>query len=651
MRWVNGYPEKIGGWEQANFYRDETVNGVVRSIYSMEILGRPHLLIGTNTRLYDVNGGQLVNITPIQPDSVAAANSLSTSYDTLANNPFTMTNGSNLVVINDVDAPLYKIGDTITISGVGGAVRGIPAAQLNASHVIRSMTPTSYSIRVATSATSSGTGGGASVIRSSGLLVLNSTAHGLNEGDRVEISGAADTGGILAAEINNQFVIRNVSANEFSFMTAGTATSAVTASGGASTEYFPQLEAGSIDEVALQGYGAGLYGVGLYGTALPSNSGKVYPRIWFMDRYGDSLIATPGDGSMVYSWNGAVAEAPVPVANAPEDVNYAFVSDNILVTFGANGVENRIAASDQNNITNWTSSSLNQVFRDDIEGAGRLLTHVPIKGSNLIFTDSQTYTFRKISLEAGVWEIKLIDPNVGIIAPMARVSVRGIAYWMGENNFYMYRGGNVEIIPSNDPAVAQSTCLRYVFDNINNSQKYKTFAWYNPDFDEMWIHYPSASSNECDRIVRVNLTTFVWTIDVMDRTAAEYPSIGASYPRLSNLAGSIFYHEIGNDENGSPMSWELRTSVFTLGKKTGVLQSFVPDSNQTGSINVTVRSKLWPRSTAYTFNKTYTVSESTQEIQCKIDGRYWEYLLSGSEIDQTFKMGVWQEEVQEGSDK
>lgn len=649
-RFVDGYLQKIGGWIKVLFFRGEEVSGVPRSMFSIELFQRPNLVIGTNTRLYNVNGGQLFNITPLDTTSLPAPSSLSTQYGLLANNPFTMVNGSNRIVVADADVSRLRLGDSVTLSGAAGAVRGIPQAQLNAQHVIREIIVGGYAIRVASNATSSGTGGGATINRASGLLRAT-VANTLTDGDRVRISGATDTGGILAADINDEHITRNVTAAYFDFMTDGTATSSVTTAGGASTVYFPQLPAGTIDELALQGYGAGLYGVGLYGTALSSNSGRIYPRVWYFDRYGEDLIATPGNGEGVYRWNGQSITAPSLVANAPTDVNYAFVSDNTLVTFGSDGIENRIAASDQGNITQWVSSSTNQVFRDDIEGAGRLLSHVPVRGNNLIFTETQTYTFRKISLEAGVWEIKLVDPNIGIISSQARASVRGFGYFMSKDNFYMYRGANLEIIPSNNPSIPHCTALKYIFSNLNTSQKSKIFARYDPKFDELTWHYPSASSMEPDRTVTVNLTTFVWSIDKIERTAAEYPSLGTAYPRLADFSGNVYLHEVGNDDNGVALPFMAKTCLFTGTEKTSTLSSFVPDSIQSGDVTVDLVSRLWPQSTKLMYNKTFTVSPESEEIQDAINGRYWDYTVSGNVIDQEFRMGVWQEQLMESSSK
>jgi hypothetical protein len=410
------------------------------------------------------------------------------------------------------------------------------------------------------------------------------------------------------------------------------------------------LDPGNISQFSTQGYGAGFYGVGLYGTNKTSSRQFSYPRIWFMDRYGDSLITTPGNDELPYYWEGDTTNPAIPVENAPT-CNYLFVSNNALILLGAEGVPNRIVGSDQNDITNYTSSSTNQVFRDDIEGAGRLISHVSVRNTNLIYSENKTLSFRKISKEAGVWEILVVDPNVGIIAPMARCAAKGIAFWMSQNNFCMWRGNGVEIIPSNNRDVPHSTCLRYVFDDLNYSQKSKIFGWYNQLYDEVQFHYPSSSSQEPDRIVRVSLTDFSWWIDEKDRTAAESTSIGMKYPRMADYEGNLYYEEIGYNDNAVAQEFRLQSPLISAGKKTASLQSIIPDSIQTGDVQLQVRAKQFPKSQAFTYDKTYVVSDNAEQIEMNLNGRYWDYTISGNELGQEFHMGVWQEEIQESSER
>lgn len=641
---TTGRVRKLGGWQLQSFDYDNTISGTMRSIYSATINQRVYTVIGTNNHLYSIIGSELTNITPLDTISIPIANSLATHYATLANNPITTVNGSNSITITDTESGLFQVGDIYTISGAT-TTNGVPDTELNAMHIVRAVGVNLITVIVSTSATSSGSGGGASVVRKSGLITVTATANGLSNGDRVAINGATSSGGILDTEINLEFIIRNVQTNSFDIMTGGTATSSVTGAGGAATEYFPPIPAGELDQGNGQGYGAGKYGVGLYGTALTSNAGETYPRIWFDDRFGDNIVATAGNQTGIYTWDGDIDVAPVLINNAPETVNYAFVQNNILVTFGYQ-VENKIFASDQGDYTQWVASSNNQVFEDIIEGAGRFISHVPVDGYSLIFTDTQTYTFKYIGLLSGIWQILQLDPTIGLLAPMARVSINGYAYWMGQDNFYMFRGGKIETIPSN--IGAQSTILRYVFDDLNYSQRYKIFAWYNEKFDEIWWHYPSESSNECDRVARFNRKLMCWAPDLLDRTAGEYPTQNLSNPRLGNI-GDLYTHESGTDDDDLAMPFYITTQKFSSGTNANLTAQIIPDSIMSGTVQLSVNNYIYPQSTTATYSNDYSITQTTERVPIQVNGRYQQYTIAGEELGQTFLMGQWLIDAQKSS--
>lgn len=641
IRFVGGRPQKIGGWDAV----EGAVEGAVRSIWSGWMLGYLLYMIGSHKRLYLMIQGNLTNVTPFDDTPVAIADSLETLYGTLANNPFVTQDGSALVSVLDSEGGRLVAGDTVVVSGVSGTVNGIPDTDLNGTFVIIESFPGGYAIMVSTPANADGAGGGNTVVRAAGLVRVHDAAHGLAEGDRVRIEGAATFSGILDTEINQEFIIRNAEANTFDVMTGGSASAFDDDGGEGATVYYPPLPPGGENEVYAEGYGAGLYGAGLYGVSRESFSSRTLASIWFMDRYGDSVILTRGNGTGVYSFTGTISQSPQLVPGAPTAVNYAFVSDNTLVTLGADGVENRIKASDQGDITEWTGSQTNQVFVDDIEGAGRLLSHANTGRENLIFSENRTYGFRKIQRAAGVWEITLKDPGVGIIAPMARCVVNGVAYWMGQNNFYLWAGGKVEVIPSNDPERRESTIRDYVFGNLTNNQKSKIFCWHNPLFGEIWWHYPSETANEPDRVARLNLSDFSWVMDTMERLAAEAPTVMGAYPMLSSK-NRLLWHETGNDANGQPMAFTLQSCDLTGEKDMNTLAALIPDSDQSGVLAVRVRTRQYPQAQTLQYDRTFNLPPGIKRVPFSLSGRVWNYTISGNDLGQAWRMGQWFEEVQ-----
>lgn len=651
IRFRNDTPEKKGGWYTNSFDNGNTVVGVPRSIYSQQINGKSYTMIGTHKRLYALIGSRLTNITPIdKSSSVIVGDTSTTYYDSLGINPITTENGSRTIYINNYAALYLKVGDEIDLTGLT-TTNGIPDTELNATHIIRSIIDdTNFTISVSTPATSSGIGGGSSGTIASGLVTLKIADHKLSDGDRVELKDFTAFGGITTGELNKEHIIRNVTDLSFSVMTGDIATS-YAVGGGVSAKYFQQISQGLINVESGQGYGMGLYGVGLYGVSKTSSSGLNYPRIWCFDRYGDYILCSPCNGGKLYEWNGDTTVAPVQVANSPDEINWFFVSDNIIVTLGAGGIENRIKTSDQSDRTNWTATAQNQVYDDAIEGAGRFITQMNVRGVNLIFTEKQVYTMEYIGFDtsgtSNVWKIRLLGVDCGICGPLARVEANGIGYWMGQNNNYFYRGGNCEIMPANTQA--RATNQRFVFSRLSTGQRYKTFATHNEAFEEISFHYPS-NSGEVDWVSTHNITEKTWTNDNLERTAAEGPYTLKIYPKMAGYNGAIYSHEYGYDADGDSIPFSIRTNLKNAGKKEARLVAFIPDCVQSGNMTVTLRGFQWPQSDTPIQTQTFTVTPSTGRVEVTMNARYWDYEISGDVVGQSWSMGTWQEEIQQSGD-
>ena len=154
VRFVDGFPEKIGGWQSVTLNNSDPVNGCARSIFSYSLTGNGRYIIGTHLNLYYLIGSQLTNITPSVTATTAIANSLDSNFATLANNPVATVSGSNVVTITDT-ATKVRAADTLTLSG-SSAVNGVPAGEINTTHFIRTQSTNSYTFNVSTNATSTG---------------------------------------------------------------------------------------------------------------------------------------------------------------------------------------------------------------------------------------------------------------------------------------------------------------------------------------------------------------------------------------------------------------------------------------------------------------------------------------------------------------
>jgi hypothetical protein len=636
VRFVDGVPEKIGGWTELNLTGSFDIQGAVRNVYSYVFSGTTYYLVGTHTNLYRIVGQTLFNATPVKTTTDDYTNVLSTNYATLGSNPLSVTSGSPIVTVTDA-GHRFRDGDVLNISGATDT-GGILAASLNGAKSISNCTTNTYQYNASANATSTATGGGASVVRASRLVSV-AHANGFREGDNIVVQDVQNTlGGILPTQIEGIRVVRNVTGTTYDIVSDGFATSSVSSSGG-DYKIFPEIDDGQQNSTSGSGYGMGLYGVGLYGVSKESST-PTPPSIWSFDRFGSLVITTRGNQTGLYSWNNTTGTLPALVTNAPTAINYAFVTDNICVTFGASAQPNRVKWSDQGNLTTWTATAQNQAGEDDIEGAGEFISHASVRGANLLFTRQQVYSFRYIG-KPFVFETKIVDPSRGLIARNARVVVNGVAYWMGLDNFYQYRGGNVEVTPSN--SYGESTMKEYVYDNIDQNNALKSFAWYNSQFNEIWWHYPSLGAQECDRVVRLNVIDRTWTPDTMNRNAGEYPSVLGAFPYLADNSGNILQHENGTDDNGSPLAFSLTTPFFsTESKQTAILGGVYQDNDiSTGNINLTINTKRYPNQTAD--SSTYPITTGNANLIYRKSARYWQYTISGATLGQSWRSGSWME--------
>ena len=149
VRFVEGRPEIIGGWESLT---DSLLTGVCRNIFQWtDRLAAPSLNIafGTHSRLQVWVGGSLFNITP----------TLALPEQTLGNNPIATTNTLTTVVVTQAGHP-HLVGDSVTISGA----TAVATVTINGTWTVTAVTTNTWSFTAGSSANATTTGGGAAVL-------------------------------------------------------------------------------------------------------------------------------------------------------------------------------------------------------------------------------------------------------------------------------------------------------------------------------------------------------------------------------------------------------------------------------------------------------------------------------------------------------
>jgi hypothetical protein len=151
VRFRQGTPEKIGGWERISA---STFLGVCRSLWNWVTSASLNLMgVGTNLKFYIESGGVYSDITPIR-ETVTLTN------------PFAATLGSSVITVTHA-AHGCATDDFVTFSGAVGLGGNVTAAVLNQEYQIVVINSNTYTITVAATAiaadVSGSPGGGAAV--------------------------------------------------------------------------------------------------------------------------------------------------------------------------------------------------------------------------------------------------------------------------------------------------------------------------------------------------------------------------------------------------------------------------------------------------------------------------------------------------------
>ena len=163
VRFRQGFPEKIGGWERLSA---NTFQGVCRSLLAWITLGGNNYLgVGTNLKFYIELGGVYYDITPVRATTTNATT-------------FAATNGSATITVTDNSHGAFA-DDFVTFSGAATLGGNITAAVLNADYQIVAV-PTANTYTITATATASGSdsgNGGGSVV----------SAYQIHSGDAVSV--------------------------------------------------------------------------------------------------------------------------------------------------------------------------------------------------------------------------------------------------------------------------------------------------------------------------------------------------------------------------------------------------------------------------------------------------------------------------------
>ena len=580
VRIRKGLFEKLYGW--AKLTANEYV-GTCRALFTgASNTGSTYIAVGTSSKYYTARAGVYADITPIR------------DTETLGTDPVNTVDGSTTVTIDDV-AHGAVMGAYVTLSGVPGAVNGIPAAELNAEHPIATVVNADeYTITVTTAATSTAAGGGASVV----------AAYQINPGLDTAVAnsgwGASPWGGAyfgVATDIG-----------------WGDAASIVT--------LIAQL------------------------------------RLWSQDSFGEDLVINPRGGGVYYhdlsAGGRAVDLAGVSGAlDVPTVCNQVLVSevDRHIFAYGCNEeggtTINRMLVrwSSQTSLSrptgykDWQTRTDNTAGGQQLDHGSEIVRAIRARQETLVFTNKALYSQVFVGPPT-TFKFTLLAESIALLAPNAVASTPVGVVWMSPQNFYIY-DGSVRVLPS--------TLRGHVFKDLNRTQAYKALIGHNRAFNEVWFLYPSAASDENDRYVIWNYIENGWVNGEIERTAWLDANPETTYPTAAK-APYLYNHEVGNDDDSGPMTAYVETGDMGLqgGDQFTLLTRILADMEFSGAVQsaeIKVIARDAPGATARETDP-FTVTDTAQDVSPRIRGRQLALRVSSDGLDTHWKVGTPRVDIQ-----
>ena len=377
VRFKNGRPQKIGGWEKLI---NETYLGTARALKNwISLSGSKYLGIGTNLKYYILEGTEFNDITPIRK----------TSNNTVT---FSATDGSSMITVTDSTHGAVN-NDFVTFSGAVSLGGNINSSVLNQEYQIQTVPDANtYTI---------------SAKNTSGAAVTANSSDTSNGGSSVDGSYQVNVG-----------LDVYVSATGWGVDTWGAGT------WGSAT---PLLNVNQLRLWSHDNYGEDLIinarAGGIYRWV--ENDGTATRAFELATTSGANLVPTVGLQILTSEKDRhLIVLGADPISGNSRTGNI----DPMLIAF-----------SDQEDPLQFEPLSINTAGSLRLSSGSQIIGGVKARQEILVWTDTALYSMQFIG-PPFTFGINLINESTGLIGPNAAITAPTGVFWMSYDNFYVYTG-------------------------------------------------------------------------------------------------------------------------------------------------------------------------------------------------------------------
>ena len=589
VRFKNGYPEKLGGWQKDVIYglnpsgnlttTEITIEGIARRMvyWRASSDGEDRLAIGTHNHLFIYQNGALYDITPLRKTSAGLSNPIATA------------NGSAIVTITD-NSHGAKTGDWVVLSGAA-ATGGVLADTLNDyyGYQLTIINANSYSIVVPSAATSTVSAGGGTVAIK--YLI------GIDAGLGIQSSAPALGWGV----------------------------------GGWGLEAWGTARSTTSSDVSLDNssWNLSLWGEDLIATIRGS---ALY--------YWNTSGGPTNRAVLVSSISGAESVPTVARVTTVSFPDRHFIAGGCQEYGGSGNVDNMLVRwSSQEQFEKFAPTATNTAGDQRLEVGTKIVAMIAAREETIISTDEAVYGMTFVGGDF-VFSFRLLATDSGAAGLNTMISVDGDVYWLGKRNFFKYDGIVKEL-----PCPVQY----YVFDRMQKNFIEKTTVGHNKAFKEVtWFYVsndnPAGTINpEPDSFATFNYAEQAWTIGTLDRTVWS-DSFGArKVPFAIDPDGYLYEHETGTSADGAAMNSYIEGSpreISENGETLYMVDQVIPDVTMTTSTSLSLymNTRKFPNSTE-TVKGPFTITSSTEKVSTRAKGRQISMKFQSTGLDDEWTLG------------
>ena len=680
VRFRAGRPQNMRGYETRS---TTTFDGSARALITWtDSTVKSRAIFGTPDKLYEHDGDQIYDITPIQTiatltdcfgtssgatrvccsdaahgravgdyvyfTSTATFNNVSLSGNVY---PIVSVESNNVFTISVTDAANATGSDTGSATfnyyiPTGGSVAaagiGYTAAKYNAADPTSvgiskiSWTQSNTLVTVSCAAAHNGAANDTVLFIPSNNSVVPATVGGNLILTKASLNGVAVGG--------PEFTIVSIASTQliFNVDTAASAVSGNITASNMTARIYPQV-AGSI---------AAPYRAWNEPASASASGLVVKIAQWSLDNWGEDIIANRS-GSNIFYFDSDASTTParaVSVTTSPVSVNSIIVSpnDRHLIALGANQYSPSATVSgtfnpmlvrwaDQDDRTNWVPSISSTAGEVGLTDGTEIVGAVRSKNAINIWTDNSLWLM-EFAGPPFTFRFQQAGTNCGLLNTHSGVDYNGVTYWMGYNNFYRFTG-QVEVLPC--------TVRRYIFDDINTSYYDKIYAGINSEFREIIWLYCSSGQTECDKYVIFNPEDNYWVYgEMIFTTFADKEVFGNTITTGVTASGNNIYNNEPPEVftgNGETLTSYVESGDFDVadGNALMFMDRVIPDFDLSGGkIKMEITTKQYPEQPdVNAIKKEFDITDTTQKVDFRARGRQAKVRVSCGSNNASWRWG------------